>query len=114
MSGIAVLLTVLFHCPADDVVSRNTYDKAAEHVYVLLLKKDCYPRFIRSDHYKTLLTNAINPGSARKRIFNFPQIRKKISQNQPPHAQGAQGPGGSNGKQYAGLSRLIVRCVRHS
>ena len=46
---------------------RNTYDKAAEHVYLLLLKKDCYPRFIRSEHYKNLLANAINPGNARKR-----------------------------------------------
>eukprot|EP00091_Calanus_sinicus_P012513 TRINITY_DN28143_c0_g1_i1.p1 TRINITY_DN28143_c0_g1~~TRINITY_DN28143_c0_g1_i1.p1 ORF type:complete len:109 (+),score=13.52 TRINITY_DN28143_c0_g1_i1:205-531(+) len=33
--------------------SRYTYDKAADHVYLLLLKKDCYPRFIRSEHYKT-------------------------------------------------------------
>ena len=73
---------------------RNTYDKAAEHVYLLLLKKDCYPRFIRSDHYKALLTNAINPGSSRKRIFNFPQIRKKPSTNQPPHVEGAQAHGG--------------------
>ena len=47
--------------------TRNTYDKAAEHVYLLLLKKDCYPRFIRSEHYKNLLANAINPGNARKR-----------------------------------------------
>jgi len=78
--------------------TRNTYDKAAEHVYLLLLKRDCFPRFIRSDHYKTLLTNAINPGSSRKRIFNFPQIRKKPSQTQNPHAQGAAGPGmGPNG-----------------
>jgi len=74
--------------------TRNTYDKAAEHVYLLLLKKDCYPRFIRSDHYKALLTNAINPGSSRKRIFNFPQIRKKASTNQPPLAEGAQAHGG--------------------
>jgi len=76
--------------------SRNTYDKAAEHVYLLLLKKDCYPRFIRSDHYKNLLTSAINPGSSRKRIFNFPQIRKKISQNHPSNAQGTAGLGGPN------------------
>ena len=46
---------------------RYTYDKAADHVYLLLLKKDCYPRFIRSDHYKNLLAYAINPGSSRKR-----------------------------------------------
>merc|ERR1719323_2272989 len=69
--------------------TRNTYDKAAEHVYLLLLKKDCYPRFIRSDHYKDLLTNAINPGSKTRRFPQiFPQIRKKISHNHPPNAQG--------------------------
>jgi hypothetical protein len=27
---------------------RYTFDKAADHVYTLLLKKDCYPRFLRS------------------------------------------------------------------
>merc|ERR1719225_1784588 len=76
--------------------TRNTYDKAAEHVYLLLLKKDCYPRFIRSEHYKNLLSNAINPGNARKRIFNFPVvIRKKISRPAvaPPGAGGQNVPG---------------------
>jgi regulator of G-protein signaling len=77
--------------------SRYTYDKAADHVYLLLLKKDCYPRFIRSDHYKNLLAYAINPGSSRKRFFNFPQVRKKISQNHPPNAPGQPGQGGQNG-----------------
>jgi len=76
--------------------SRYTYDKAADHVYLLLLKKDCYPRFIRSDHYKNLLAYAINPGSSRKRFFNFPQVRKKISQNHPPNAPGQPGQGGQN------------------
>lgn len=76
--------------------SRYTYDKAADHVYLLLLKKDCYPRFIRSEHYKNLLSNAINPGSSRKRFFNFPQVRKKASHpnNQPPNAQGQLGAAG--------------------
>jgi len=77
--------------------SRYTYDKAADHVYLLLLKKDCYPRFIRSEHYKNLLANAINPGSSRKRFFNFPQVRKKASNNQPPNAQGQPGAVGGNG-----------------
>lgn len=35
--------------------SKSMFDDAAEHVYMLLLKKDCYPRFIRSDHYRNLL-----------------------------------------------------------
>jgi regulator of G-protein signaling len=62
--------------------TRHTFDRAADHVYTLLLKKDCYPRFLRSEHYKTLLANALNPGSSRKRFFNFP-VRKKPSHNHP-------------------------------
>ncbi|XP_054727371.1 uncharacterized protein LOC129237029 isoform X1 [Anastrepha obliqua] len=50
--------------------SRFTFDSASEHIYTLLLKKDCYPRFIRSDHYKRLLESGIQP-SHKKRFFNF-------------------------------------------
>lgn len=46
--------------------SRFTFDAAAEHVYALLLKKDCYPRFIRSEHYKNLLASALQPTGKRK------------------------------------------------
>lgn len=41
--------------------TRFTFDAAAEHVYTVLLKKDCYPRFVRSEHYKNLLLHAIQP-----------------------------------------------------
>ena len=47
--------------------SRFTYDKAAEHVYNLLLKKDCYPRFTRSEHFRALQMAAINPANTKKR-----------------------------------------------
>jgi len=50
--------------------SRFTFDHAAEHVYTLLLKKDCYPRFIRSDMYKALLTAGVQP-SAKKRFVSM-------------------------------------------
>lgn len=50
--------------------SRFTFDAAAEHIYALLLKKDCYPRFIRSEHYKSLIATGIQP-SHKKRFFNF-------------------------------------------
>lgn len=40
--------------------SRYALDHAAEHVYSLLLKKDCYPRFIRSDHFQRLLVEGRN------------------------------------------------------
>ncbi|XP_070506704.1 uncharacterized protein [Chironomus tepperi] len=56
--------------------SRFTFDVAAEHVYTLLLKKDCYPRFIRSEQYKNLLANAIQP-SQKKRFFGFGGPAKK-------------------------------------
>ncbi|XP_052122830.1 regulator of G-protein signaling 7 isoform X2 [Frankliniella occidentalis] len=59
--------------------SRFTFDPAAEHVYTLLLKKDCYPRFRRSEMYKQLLAAGVQP-SAKKRFFNFGPGKKK---NQP-------------------------------
>jgi len=65
--------------------SRFTFDVAAEHVYTLLLKKDCYPRFIRSEHYKNLLANAIQP-SQKKRFFGFGgPAKKKASTTAAPN-----------------------------
>lgn len=68
--------------------SRFTFDSASEHIYMLLLKKDCYPRFIRSDHYKRLIDSGIQP-SHKKRFFNFGAVsgaKKKMTaalSNQP-------------------------------
>lgn len=56
--------------------SRFAFDAAAEHIYTLLLKKDCYPRFVRSEHYKNLMANAIQP-SLKKRFFGFGGGAKK-------------------------------------
>ncbi|KAF7281017.1 hypothetical protein GWI33_005248 [Rhynchophorus ferrugineus] len=66
--------------------SRFCFDAAQEHVYNLLLKKDCYPRFIRSDYYKNLLSNGIQP-LQKKRFFGFGQTKKKASSS----AQANQG-----------------------
>lgn len=52
--------------------SRFTFDPAAEHVYALLLKKDCYPRFRRSEMYKQLLASGVQP-SAKKRYVGVPR-----------------------------------------
>ncbi|XP_078044620.1 regulator of G-protein signaling 7 isoform X2 [Augochlora pura] len=62
--------------------SRFTFDSAAEHVYTLLLKKDCYPRFIRSDPYRNLLAAGAQPLQPlqKKRFFTFGgQAKKKSS-----------------------------------
>lgn len=48
--------------------TRYTYDLASEHVYVLLLKKDCYPRFLRSEMYKNLIATAIPLPPHKKRL----------------------------------------------
>lgn len=53
--------------------SRFTFDSAAEHVYTLLLKKDCYPRFIRSEHYKNLLASGVQPTGKKK--FEYVKLR---------------------------------------
>lgn len=31
------------------------FDEAADHVYLMLLKNDYYPKFIHSEHYKKLI-----------------------------------------------------------
>ncbi|XP_014288997.1 regulator of G-protein signaling 7 isoform X3 [Halyomorpha halys] len=58
--------------------SRFTFEAAAHHVYTVLLAKDCYPRFIRSDQYKSLLANALQPPT-KKRFFGFGGVGKKKS-----------------------------------
>ncbi|XP_045114305.1 uncharacterized protein LOC123506347 isoform X11 [Portunus trituberculatus] len=70
--------------------NRFTYDLASEHVYVVLLKKDCYPRFLRSEQYKTLLANALQP-SQKKRFFSFGGPgKKKISTPAAPNNVSSQ------------------------
>lgn len=66
--------------------TRYTYDLASEHVYVLLLKKDCYPRFLRSEMYKNLIATAIPLPPHKKRFpFNFGPGKKKASTASAPN-----------------------------
>ncbi|KAI5694997.1 hypothetical protein M8J75_009280 [Diaphorina citri] len=64
--------------------SRFTYDAAAEHIYTLLLKNDCYPRFIRSDHYKNLLQAGKQPCTKKRFPFPFGGGQKKKSSTSNP------------------------------
>ncbi|PAA50144.1 hypothetical protein BOX15_Mlig015244g1 [Macrostomum lignano] len=52
--------------------NRFSFEEAQEHIY-LLMKKDSYQRFLRSDDYKTLLQSAIERHAMKKRgaLFNF-------------------------------------------
>ncbi|KAI8034598.1 hypothetical protein M5D96_012652 [Drosophila gunungcola] len=92
--------------------SRFTFDSASEHIYMLLLKKDCYPRFIRSEHYKRLLDTGIQP-SYKKRFFNFGGVsgaKKKMTaalSSQPNLGDAAKGSGGSGGGGTSGGSSMM-------
>lgn len=76
--------------------TRFTFDAAAEHIYMLLLKKDCYPRFIRSEHYKALLVTGVQPPH-KKRFFGFGVPKKKSSTTAQPAAGGSGGGVGGGG-----------------
>ncbi|XP_029663734.1 regulator of G-protein signaling 11 isoform X8 [Formica exsecta] len=97
--------------------SRFTFDSAAEHVYTLLLKKDCYPRFIRSDQYRNLLAAGVQP-LQKKRFFGFGgQAKKKVSSTSTPtsstlqHASigssGGSGGGGGGAGRRRGSDRSL-------
>ncbi|RZF42712.1 hypothetical protein LSTR_LSTR001507 [Laodelphax striatellus] len=76
--------------------TRFTFDSAAEHVYTLLLKKDCYPRFIRSEHFKSLLATGIQPSAKKRIFFGFGGPgKKKSSTSNPPNLSGLQASGGA-------------------
>ncbi|KAL1494809.1 hypothetical protein ABEB36_010345 [Hypothenemus hampei] len=84
--------------------SRFCFDAAQEHVYKLLLKKDCYPRFIRSDYYKNLLTNGVQP-LQKKRFFGFGPTKKKISTTSQPSGTSASSQSTSGIPSAGALSK---------
>ncbi|XP_043258335.1 uncharacterized protein LOC122400767 isoform X1 [Colletes gigas] len=88
--------------------SRFTFDSAAEHVYTLLLKKDCYPRFIRSDQYRNLVAAGVQP-LQKKRFFVFGgQAKKKVSTSTTtPSTLQQHGVGSISGGKRRGSDRSL-------
>ncbi|XP_067213306.1 uncharacterized protein [Linepithema humile] len=87
--------------------SRFTFDSAAEHVYTLLLKKDCYPRFIRSDQYRNLLAAGVQP-LQKKRFFSFGgQVKKKVSSTSTPTSNTLANIGSGGGGKRRGSDRSL-------
>ncbi|XP_041362446.1 regulator of G-protein signaling 7-like isoform X2 [Gigantopelta aegis] len=72
---------------------RFTFEAAQEHIF-LLMKKDSYARFLRSDQYKALLVNAIQP-EGKKKFFNFGSSRKKNLTPSPQPNRRSSGGGDS-------------------
>ncbi|KAK7508075.1 hypothetical protein BaRGS_00001040 [Batillaria attramentaria] len=67
--------------------SRFTFDAAQEHIFVLM-KKDSYPRFLRSDQYKNLLASALQP-EGKKKFFNFGSRKKTLTPSPKPRRRGS-------------------------
>ncbi|KAL2076776.1 hypothetical protein ACEWY4_027625 [Coilia grayii] len=57
---------------------RFVLDDAQLHIY-FLMKKDSYPRYLRSDLYKNLLAKAIVPQETKKSVFPFMRRQRHSS-----------------------------------
>ncbi|CAO2642385.1 Regulator of G-protein signaling 11 [Lemmus lemmus] len=82
---------------------RYVLDAAQLHIY-MLMKKDSYPRFLKSDIYKGLLEEAVIPLETKRRAFPF--LRKPLHSSPSPVLQSTPGepaatstPAGGNGEQ---------------
>ncbi|XP_005391720.1 PREDICTED: regulator of G-protein signaling 11 isoform X2 [Chinchilla lanigera] len=80
---------------------RYVLDDAQLHIY-MLMKKDSYPRFLKSDMYKGLLVEAVIPLETKRRVFPFMWKRRHSSPSpallptsgEPPAPSSAAGGGG--------------------
>nr|XP_048722573.1 regulator of G-protein signaling 11 isoform X1 [Caretta caretta] len=57
---------------------RYVMDDAQMHIY-MLMKKDSYPRFLKSELYRSLLAEAIVPPETKKRVFPFMRKQRHSS-----------------------------------
>ncbi|XP_067162210.1 regulator of G-protein signaling 11 isoform X4 [Apteryx mantelli] len=57
---------------------RYVMDEAQMHIY-LLMKKDSYPRFLKSELYRNLLAEAVIPPETKKRVFPFMRKQRHSS-----------------------------------
>uniref|UniRef100_A0A7N6FFU2 Regulator of G protein signaling 11 n=1 Tax=Anabas testudineus TaxID=64144 RepID=A0A7N6FFU2_ANATE len=63
-------------------------DDAQMHIY-FLMKKDSYPRYLKSDLYKNLLAKAIVPQETKKSVFPFMRRQRHSSPSPVPTPQPA-------------------------
>ncbi|XP_074867003.1 regulator of G-protein signaling 11 isoform X3 [Carettochelys insculpta] len=57
---------------------RYVMDDAQMHIY-MLMKKDSYPRFLKSELYHSLLAEAVVPPETKKRVFPFMRKQRHSS-----------------------------------
>nr|DBA19233.1 TPA: hypothetical protein GDO54_015099 [Pyxicephalus adspersus] len=88
---------------------RYVFDDAQMHIY-MLMKKDSYPRYLKSEMYKSLLGQAFIPPETKKGVFPFMR-RQRHSSPSPAFLfpQGDQEPksdGDSKANSPAAISQL--------
>ncbi|XP_059057084.1 uncharacterized protein LOC131850749 isoform X2 [Achroia grisella] len=94
--------------------SRFALDHAAGHVYGLLLKKDCYPRFVRSEHFQRLLADGKNVHQKKAKFFNFGgQVKKKPGSSSTGAGAGAGPLGRRRGsdRSLSGSAHELAVCA---
>ncbi|XP_061383204.1 uncharacterized protein LOC116767225 isoform X2 [Danaus plexippus] len=92
--------------------SRYALDHAADHVYGLLLKKDCYPRFIRSDHFQRLLAEGRNVHQKKAKFFNFGgQVKKKPGSTSGSSGSGALTRRRGSDRSLSGSAHELAVCA---
>ncbi|XP_059976259.1 regulator of G-protein signaling 11 isoform X6 [Mesoplodon densirostris] len=79
---------------------RHVLDDAQLHIY-MLMKKDSYPRFLKSDLYKDLLAEAVVPPETKRRVFPFMRKPRHSSPSPallPASASASREPSGGDGE----------------
>nr|XP_055062052.1 regulator of G-protein signaling 11 [Misgurnus anguillicaudatus] len=74
---------------------RFVLDDAQMHIY-FLMKKDSYPRYLKSELYKSLLTQAVVPQETKKSVFPFTRRQRYSSPSPALATQPAENDGKSN------------------
>uniref|UniRef100_A0A671UI38 Regulator of G protein signaling 11 n=1 Tax=Sparus aurata TaxID=8175 RepID=A0A671UI38_SPAAU len=81
---------------------RFVMDDAQMHIY-FLMKKDSYPRYLKSDLYKNMLAKAIVPQETKKSVFPFMR-RQRHSSPSPAQAATQAEDGQAKGAGQAGTN----------
>lgn len=83
---------------------RFVMDDAQMHIY-FLMKKDSYPRYLKSDLYKNMLAKAIVPQETKKSVFPFMRRQRHASPSPAQAvAQATEEDEGAKGAGQAGTN----------
>ncbi|XP_043945451.1 regulator of G-protein signaling 11-like isoform X2 [Protopterus annectens] len=88
---------------------RYLLDEAQMHIF-MLMKKDSYPRYLKSELYKNLLMRAVVPQETKKSVFPFMRRQRHSS----PSPAMAPSSGEDGGKSQSASSAVVSQLCRFS